>query len=235
MGGSCGIGVVIVKWLVVDGVDVVIMYEKLVEWVQVVVVGIEVLGWCVIVIQVDSVDLVVVWNVVDCVVEVFGGFDIFVNNVGIFWVGLFDYFMFDDIDVMLNVNVCVVIVVLQVVVWYFGEGGCIVLIGSCFVMCVFDVGMSFYVVSKVVLIGWMQGFVCDFGLCGIMVNIVYLGLIDIDMNLVDGVYVDVQCLWMVIQQYGKVDDVVVFVVFVVGLEGWLINGIGLMIDGGVNV
>lgn len=28
---------------------------------------------------------------------------------------------------------------------------------------------------------------------------------------------------------------VVFVVFVVGLEGWLINGIGLMIDGGVNV
>lgn len=32
---------------------------------------------------------------------------------------------------------------------------------------------------------------CDFGLCGIMVNIVYLGLIDIDMNLVDGVYVDV--------------------------------------------
>lgn len=33
MGGSCGIGVVIVKWLVVDGVDVVIMYEKLVEWV----------------------------------------------------------------------------------------------------------------------------------------------------------------------------------------------------------
>lgn len=59
-----------------------------------------------------------------------------------------------------------------------------------------------YMLIKGVIIGFNCSFVCDFGFKGIMVNIVYLGLIDIDMNLVDGLVVVIVGFGMVIGCYG---------------------------------
>lgn len=51
-----------------------------------------------------------------------------------------------------------------------GDGGWVISIGSINVECMLFVGGVIYVMSKLVLVGLIKGLVCDFGLCGIMVN-----------------------------------------------------------------
>lgn len=235
IGVSCGLGCVIVLLLVCVGVDVVIMYEKLVDKVQVVVDEIKVLGWYGEVVQVDSVSVQVIQDVVIYVVWFFGGLDILVNNVGIVCGGLLEFMMLVDIDVFINVNICGVVIVIQEVLVYMVDGGCIINIGSCLVNCVVMLGIVVYVMIKFVFNVLICGLVCDLGFCGIIVNFVYSGLINSDMNLEDGEQVEVQCQMIVVGYYGQLEDIVVVVIFFVSLVVGQIFGMGLDVDGGLNV
>lgn len=73
--------------------------------------------------------------------------------------------------------------------------------------------------------------VCDFGLCGIMVNVVQFGFIEIDIVSDENVWV-MLCFMMVIGCMGCGDEVVSLVVFLVCVEVSFIIGVVLMVDGG---
>lgn len=94
------------------------------------------------------------------------------------------------------------------------------------------VGGVVYVMSKLVLVGLVKGMVCDLGLCGIMVNNVVFGLVDIDMNLEVGEFGVVLYDLMVLCCYVKVDEIVGMVVYLVSLEVGFVIGVDLLIDGG---
>lgn len=146
MGGISGIGLVIVKLFILEGVCVVVMGcdEVVFEWVKVE------FGEYVIVFKGD------VWLFDDmCVIvvevnDMFGGFDVVFVNVG--WVFLF---VVDDIDDMfyndiMDVNVKGVVFMFQVVLLYLCEG-LLVIFNILFVVQIGKYGILLIVVVKVVV------------------------------------------------------------------------------------
>lgn len=222
LGGSWGIGVVIVRCFVVDGVLVVFSYFGLLEVVEWLVVEIGSM-----VVQVDSVDC----DVVISLVCDSGLLDVLVVNVGIVFFG--DVFEQDSdvIDCLFCINIYVFYYVFVEVVCCMLEGGCIIVIGLVNGDCMLLLGMVVYVFSKLVLQGLVCGLVWDFGLCGIMVNVVQFGLIDIDVNLGNGLMKELMYSFMVIKCYGCLEEVVGMVVWLVGLEVLFVIGVMYIIDG----
>lgn len=98
--------------MVVEGVSVVFIYVSLVDKFWVLVVEFEGVGVSILVLYVDSVDVVVFVVVVDEVVVCFGCIDILVNNVVVFVFGLVEELLLVDFEWILVINVCSVFVVI---------------------------------------------------------------------------------------------------------------------------
>lgn len=93
-------------------------------------------------------------------------------------------------DVVMNVNVCGVWFVSNVVLLYFVWLGCGVIVNFVLDIVLWGVLKLFvYVVSKGVVIVMMYVQVCEFGVYGVMVNVIVLGLIEVEVI----VYVLVEC------------------------------------------
>lgn len=111
--------------------------------------------------------------------------------------------------------------------------GCIIIIG--FVVGIMgNGGQVNYVVVKVGLIGFSKLLVCEVVLCGIIVNVVVLGFIEMDMICVLS---DDQCVGILVQVsvgcFGGVQEIVNVVVFLVFDEVVYIMGEILYVNGGM--
>lgn len=111
--------------------------------------------------------------------------------------------------------------------------GCIIIIG--FVVGIMgNGGQVNYVVVKVGLIGFSKLLVCEVALCGIIVNVVVLGFIEMDMICVLS---DDQCVGILVQVFvgcfGGVQEIVNVVVFLVFDEVVYIMGEILYVNGGM--
>lgn len=111
--------------------------------------------------------------------------------------------------------------------------GCIIIIG--FVVGIMgNGGQVNYVVVKVGLIGFSKLLVCEVVLCGIIVNVVVLGFIEMDMICVLS---DDQCVGILVQVFvgcfGGVQEIVNVVVFLVFDEVVYIMGETLYVNGGM--
>lgn len=111
--------------------------------------------------------------------------------------------------------------------------GCIIIIG--FVVGIMgNGGYVNYVVVKVGLIGFSKLLVCEVVLCGIIVNVVVLGFIEMDMICVLS---DDQCVGILVQVFvgcfGGVQEIVNVVVFLVFDEVVYIMGEILYVNGGM--
>lgn len=113
--------------------------------------------------------------------------------------------------------------------------GCIVNVLSVVVF-VGNFGQVNYVVSKVGFIGLICVFVKEYGGCGIIVNVIVLGFIELDM--IVKLFEDIKKQYQVnilLVCFGQFEEVVVLVVFFV-LEGvgYIIGQI-IGVDGGMNL
>lgn len=111
--------------------------------------------------------------------------------------------------------------------------GCIIIIG--FVVGIMgNGGQVNYAAVKVGLIGFSKLLVCEVVLCGIIVNVVVLGFIEMDMICVLS---DDQCVGILVQVFvgcfGGVQEIVNVVVFLVFDEAVYIMGEILYVNGGM--
>lgn len=175
-GVSIGIGVVVVCVFVVCGVYVVVYYNSLKEEVEVVVVEVCVVGSKVVIIGVDVCDMVVINVVVFKVVEQMGCIDVFINNVGVLVKCVLLEMVIDEFfDEIININVCLVVVFMWVVI---------------FVMCVQGGGNIINVILVVVCYG--GGF-------GVLIYVVFKGFVSIIMcGMVKELLVDKICVNVVV-------------------------------------
>lgn len=120
--------------------------------------------------------------VVKGLLEEWGVVDIFVNNVGIMVDGFFLCMKFEQWQLVFDINFIGIFVLIKEIV----KGmicccyGCIVQI---FLVVGFmgNFGQMNYVVLKVGFIGFLKLLVCEIGGCGVMVNVVVLGYIEMVM------------------------------------------------------
>lgn len=235
MGVVSGIGVVVVRQLVVQGVCVVIM---LWQWVflQVLVVWIEVEGGVVLVVVVGDVIVVGdVWYIVQVFWEVLQCVDILVNVVGGFWLISVD--VDDDVweeVIVLNFFVVwwmiqVLLFGMQVQVW-----GWVINFSGLMELCVVNV----VIVVKVVLYLWSKGLLLEVVGQGIMVNVIVLGCIN-SVQILECLYFieESWCVFIVgnilIGCFGEFEEVVLLVVFLFLLLVGYIIGVVILVDGGM--
>lgn len=155
-----GIGLVCVSVFVEVGGDVVLVVwciDKLEEVVSVMIVK----GWMVLVLQFDVVDVLEVDVSVDC----YGLFDVLVNSVGVVCYLLVIDIMLEDFDVVMNVNLCGVYFVIQVVVKGLIKVGKFGLFINMFFQMVYVGGIDWvvYCVLKFVVEGFIKVMVLEFG------------------------------------------------------------------------
>lgn len=187
IGGDFGIGVVIVIVFVCEGVDVVIFYffEEEQDVSCIVDIFCDV-GVMVVVIFGDLCDFEYCCIFVVEMVGVFGGFDIVVNNGGkqVFQ-ELFIDIIDEQFDDMFKINVYVMFWVIKVVLLYLFFG--LIIINMMLIQVYFflDIFVD-YVLMKVIINVFMKGFVQQFVLKGICVNVVVLGLIWMFLQFSDG-------------------------------------------------
>lgn len=234
IGVLCGIGCLIVFEFVCLGVMVIgmVMSELGVIVIIVVFVEVGVMG-CGVVLNVN--DVVVVEVLIDVIVKEFGVLNVFVNNVGIMQDQFVMWMKDEDWDVVIDINLKLVFCLLCVVLCLMMKvcGGCIINI-MLVVGLVGNLGQVNYVVVKVGVVGMMCVFVCEIGSCGIMVNCVVLGFIDIDMMKMlleeQQVVFKIQILFGC---FGSLEDIVYVVVFFVLLQVGYIIGMMLYVNGGM--
>lgn len=240
VGGVKNFGGLIVWDLVGYGVKVVVIYyNSVVLQVQVeeIVVVVCVVGVEVVMFQVDLMMVVVVEKLFDDVKQCFGKIDIVINMVGKVLKKLFIEISEVEYDEMFVVNSKLVFFFIKEVGWYFEDYGKFVM----FVMLLFGVFMLFYVVYeglKVLVEYFMCVVLKEYGVCGILVMVVGLGLMDmLFFYLVEGVdvvvYYKMVVVLLLFSKMGLIDieDVVLFICYLV-IEGWWIIGQMILINGG---
>lgn len=232
IGVSCGIGVVIVDVLVVQGVIVI--------GIVIIDVGVVVIGECLVVVGgygcvLNVIDVVVLDVVLDGIVKEFGVIIILVNNVGIICDNLLLCMKDEDWQVIFDINFISVFCIFKVVICGMMKvcKGCIINI-VLVIGVIGNVGQVNYVVVKVGIIVFFKLLVKEIGLCGIIVNVVVLGFIDIDMI---KVLLEEQCIGLVklivLECFGELFDIVNVVVFLVGFLVSYIIGEIFYVNGGM--
>jgi 3-oxoacyl-[acyl-carrier protein] reductase len=233
-GASRGIGAAIAKKLAADGANVAITYSKGADAANAVVKTIEAAGGKAIAIQADAADPKAVKNAVEKTVETFGRLDILVNNAGTAIPKPFEEATLEELDQVVNLNLRGVFIATQAALKHIGEGGRIIMIGSCVGERNFTPGLAAYAATKGAVKMFTQGLAREVGTRGITVNNVQPGPIDTDLNPAAGDWATPQIANTALKRYGHIDEVAALVAFVAGPSASYITGANLTVDGGTN-
>ncbi|WP_433969348.1 SDR family NAD(P)-dependent oxidoreductase [Tunturiibacter gelidiferens] len=233
-GGSRGIGAAIAKRLAADGASVAITYAKDADAASAVVKAIEQSGGKAVAIQADSADTKAVQAAVEKAFTTFGRLDVLVNNAGTAIPKPFEETPIDEMDRVIDINVRGVLVATQTALKHIGEGGRIIMIGSCVGERVVAPGLVAYSATKGAVKMFAQGLSREVGSRGITVNNVQPGPIDTDLNPAAGDWAVPQKAATGLGRYGTVEEVAALVSFVAGPESSYITGANLTVDGGTN-
>ena len=233
-GGSRGIGAAIARRLAADGAAVAITYTKGAEAAAAVVKEIEDAGGKGLAIQADGTDAAAVKAAVDRVVATFGRLDILVNNAGTAIPKPFEEATQEELDRVLDLNIRGVFVATKAALPHLGNGGRIIMIGSCVGERVLTPGLAAYSATKGAVKMFTQGLAREVGERGITVNNVQPGPIDTDLNPASGDWATPQTAVTALKRYGKVEEVAALVAFVASPESSYITGANLTVDGGTN-
>ncbi|MGC2657129.1 MAG: 3-oxoacyl-ACP reductase family protein [Bryobacteraceae bacterium] len=233
-GGSRGIGAAVAKRLAADGLTVAITYSKGADAAESVVKAIEGAGGKAMAIQADSTDSNAVKAAVEKTVATFGGLDVLVNNAGTAIPKTFEQTTQEDMDRMIDINFRGTLMVTQEALKHMGQGGRIIMIGSCVGERVMTPGLVAYSATKGAVKMFSQGLSREVGSRGITVNNVQPGPIDTDLNPAAGEWAVPQKAATALERYGRVEEVAALVAFVAGPESSYITGANLTVDGGTN-
>src|SRR5437667_4665466 len=181
-GGSRGIGAAIAKRLAADGANVAITYTKGADAATSVVKEIERAGRKAIAIQADAADAEAVKAAVEKTVATFGRLDVLVNNAGTAIPKKFEETTLEEMDRVIDINVRGAFVATQAALKHMGEGGRIIMIGSCVGERMMTPGLVPYSATKGAVKMFTQGLSREVGSRGITVNNIEPGPIDTDLN-----------------------------------------------------
>ncbi len=233
-GASRGIGAAIAKRLAAEGANVAITYAKDAHAASGVVKAIEDGGGKAIAIQADASDVEAIKAAVEKTVATFGQLDVLVNNAGTAIPKPFEQTTLEEMDHMLDLNVRGVFVTTQAALKHMGNGGRIIMVGSCVGERTMTPGLVAYSATKGAVKMFTQGLSREVGSRGITVNNIQPGPIDTDLNPAGGDWAAPQIANTVLGRYGSVDEVAALVAFVAGPESSYITGANLTVDGGTN-
>src|SRR6266853_310156 len=181
-GGSRGIGAAIAKRLAADGANVAITYTKGADAAAAVVKEIERGGRKAIAIQADATDADAVEAAVERTVATFGRLDVLVNNAGTAIPKTFEETTLDEMDRMIDINVCGTLAATQAALKHMKPGGRIIMIGSAVGERVLVPGLVAYSATKGAVKMLSQALSREVASLGITVNNVQPGTIDTDFN-----------------------------------------------------
>lgn len=233
-GGSRGIGAAIAKRLAQDGASVAITYAKDANAAAAVVKAIEDAGGKAIAIQANATDTKAVSDAVEKTVAALGGLDVLVNNAGTAFPKPFEETTLDEIKLMFDINVLGTMATTQAALKHMGNGGRIIMIGSCVGERTLTPGLCAYSATKGAVKMFTQGLSREVGGRGITVNNVQPGPIDTDLNPASGDWATPQKAVTGLGRYGTVDEVAALVSFIASPESSYITGANLTVDGGTN-
>ncbi len=233
-GASRGIGAAIAKRLAADGARVAITYAKDVKSAATVVKAIESAGGKALAIQANATDVEAVKAAVEKTVTTFGRLDVLVNNAGTAIPKPFVEATQEELDHVIDLNLRGVFVATQAALKHIGEGGRIIMIGSCVGERNMTPGLAAYAATKGAVKMFTQGLAREVGSRGITVNNVQPGPIDTDLNPAAGDWAAPQIANTALKRYGHVDEIAAMVAFVAGPEAAYITGASLTVDGGTN-
>ena len=233
-GGSRGIGAAIAKRLAADGASVALTYAKGADAAAAVVKAIEAAGGRALAIQADAADVKAVRAAVEKTVASFGRLDILVNNAGTAIPKPFEEATLEELDHVIDLNLRGVFIATQAALKHLGDGGRIIMIGSCVGERNMTPGLAAYAATKGAVKMFAQGLSREVGSRGITVNNVQPGPIDTDLNPAAGDWAAPQIANTALKRYGHVDEIAAMVAFVAGPEASYITGANLTVDGGTN-
>jgi 3-oxoacyl-[acyl-carrier protein] reductase len=233
-GGSRGIGAGIAKRLAADGAKVAITYSKGAEAAASVVKEIEKAGGKAMAIQADATDAKAVKAAVEKTVAAYGRIDILVNNAGTAIPKPFEEATLEELDRVIDLNLRGIFIATQAALKHMGDGGRVIMIGSCVGERNFTPGLAAYAATKGAVKMFTQGLAREVGERGITVNNVQPGPIDTDLNPAAGDWATPQIANTALKRYGHVNEVAALVAFVAGPESSYITGANLTVDGGTN-
>jgi 3-oxoacyl-[acyl-carrier protein] reductase len=233
-GASRGIGAAIARRLAADGARVAITYSKSADAAAAVVKAIEAAGGKALAIRADARDASAVKLGLEKTVATFGQLDVLVNNAGTAIPKPFEEATSEELDLLIDLNLRGIFVATQEALKHMGEGGRIIMIGSCVGERNFTPGLAAYAATKGAVKMFTQGLAREVGSRGITVNNVQPGPIDTDLNPAAGDWAAPQIANTALRRYGHVDEVAALVAFVAGPESSYITGANLTVDGGTN-
>jgi 3-oxoacyl-[acyl-carrier protein] reductase len=233
-GASRGIGAAIARRLAADGASVAITYTKSADAAASVVRTIEEAGGKALAIRADAVDIAAVKAAVEKTVVTFGQLDVLVNNAGTAIPKLFEEATLEELDLVINLNLRGVFIATQAALKHLGNGGRIIMIGSCVGERNMTPGLAAYGATKGAVKMFTQGLAREVGSRGITVNNVQPGPIDTDLNPASGDWSAPQIANTALKRYGHVDEIAAMVAFVAGPDAAYITGASLTVDGGTN-
>jgi len=233
-GASRGIGAAIARRLATDGASVALTYSKGADAAASVVKAIEEAGGKALAIQADAVDAAAVKAAVEKTVETFGQLDVLVNNAGTAIPKRFEEATLEELDRVIDLNLRGVFVATQAALKHIGDGGRIIMIGSCVGERNMTPGLAAYAATKGAVKMFTQGLSREVGSRGITVNNIQPGPIDTDLNPAAGDWAAPQIAVTALKRYGHVDEIAAMVAFVAGPEAGYITGASLTVDGGTN-
>jgi 3-oxoacyl-[acyl-carrier protein] reductase len=233
-GGSRGIGAAIARRLATDGAAVAITYATGAAPAAAVVKAIEEDGGKALAIQADAVDPGAVRAAVEQTVAAFGRLDVLVNNAGTAIPKPFEEATVDELNRVIDLNLRGVLFTTQAALKHLGEGGRIIMIGSCVGERNFTPGLAAYAATKGAVKMFTQGLAREVGTRGITVNNVQPGPIETDLNPATGEWAIPQIANTALKRYGQVEEVAALVAFVASPEASYITGANLTVDGGTN-
>jgi len=231
-GGSRGIGAATARRLARDGAAVALTYVTAADKAQAVAKQIDADGGRVLVIQADNADPGAVTAAVSQTVTHFGQIDILVNNAGIVIGGPLDDMTVEQADRLWAIDVRAVFTASQAAARHMSEGGRIITIGSALAERVPVPGLTLYAMAKSALTGLTKGLARDLGPRGITAVVVHGGLIDTDMNPVDGPAAAALSSLPALGRYGGANDIAAAVAYLAGPDGRYVTGTAITIDGG---
>ena len=162
-GGSRGIGAAIAKRLAAEGVSVAITYSKGADAAAEVVKAIENAGGKALAIQANAADPKAVKNAVEQTVARFGRLDILVNNAGTAIPKPFEEATLEELDQVIDLNLRGVFIATQAALKHIGDGGRIIMIGSCVGERNFTPGLAAYAATKGAVKMFTQGLAREVG------------------------------------------------------------------------
>ncbi len=235
-GGSRGIGAAIAKRLALEGADVAISYMTSGDKAEAIVKEMKKNGVRAAAFKADQSNLAQAEELVKNVIKQFGHLDILVNNAGVFVGGAIDDPSVDisALQRQQAINVNGVVATVRTAVKHMGEGGRIILIGSCLGERVPYAAAADYSATKAALIGYAHGWARDLGKKNITVNVVQPGHIDTDMNPSSSEFAATMIKLVPLGRYGKAEEVASAVAFLASPEASYITGTALNVDGGIN-